>query len=237
MRNEESHFVHRVGWLRAMVLGANDGIISTAALLLGVAAADADRTALLTAGVSAMVAGAVSMGLGEYVSVASQRDSERSDIAKERWELANEADHELEELTGIYISRGLSPDLAARVAEELTAHDPLGAHLERMARYARLIAKSVAGTYGLNDEFIEHVKKNPGKVYYSSPGIGGTVTMNFQVGPSGGLDFSKVGKSTLGHAGVENCISQRMMGWKFPKPLGGVAVKVSYPFLLRPVGG
>jgi len=71
----------------------------------------------------------------------------------------------------------------------------------------------------------------------SSPGISGTVTMNFQVGPSGGLDFSKVGKSTLGHAGVENCISQRMMGWKFPKPLGGVAVKVSYPFLLRPVGG
>jgi len=71
----------------------------------------------------------------------------------------------------------------------------------------------------------------------SSPGINGTVTMNFQVGPAGSLDFSKVGKSTLGHAGVENCISQRMMGWKFPKPLGGVAVKVSYPFLLRPVGG
>ncbi|MFZ9627901.1 MAG: VIT1/CCC1 transporter family protein [Ilumatobacteraceae bacterium] len=129
MRTEESHFVHRVGWLRAMVLGANDGIISTAALLLGVAAANADRTALLTAGVSAMVAGAVSMGLGEYVSVASQRDSEQGDIAKEKWELANQADHELDELTAIYQSKGLSAELARQVAVELTAHDALGAHL------------------------------------------------------------------------------------------------------------
>lgn len=129
MRHNEGHFIHRVGWLRAMVLGANDGIISTAALLLGVAAADAERTALLTAGVAALVAGAVSMGLGEYVSVASQRDSERSDIAKERWELENLADHELEELTAIYQSKGLSADLARQVAVELTAHDALGTHL------------------------------------------------------------------------------------------------------------
>lgn len=129
MPNAESHFVHRVGWLRAMVLGANDGIISTAALLLGVAAADASRSALLTAGVSAMVAGAVSMGLGEYVSVASQRDSEQGDIAKEKWELLHQADHELDELTGIYRAKGLSPDLARQVAVELTAHDALGAHL------------------------------------------------------------------------------------------------------------
>ncbi|MFM2183346.1 MAG: hypothetical protein RJB61_1640 [Actinomycetota bacterium] len=129
MRHSEGHFVHRVGWLRAMVLGANDGIISTAALLLGVAAADSGKDAVLTAGVAALVAGAVSMGLGEYVSVASQRDSERSDIAKEKWELANEADHELEELAAIYRGKGLSPDLARAVAVELTEHDALAAHL------------------------------------------------------------------------------------------------------------
>jgi VIT1/CCC1 family predicted Fe2+/Mn2+ transporter len=112
-----------------MVLGANDGIISTAALLLGVAAANADRSAILTAGMAGLVAGAVSMALGEYVSVSSQRDSERSDIAKERWELEHMADHELEELSAIYESKGLSPELASQVATELTAHDALGAHL------------------------------------------------------------------------------------------------------------
>ena len=112
-----------------MVLGANDGIISTAALLLGVAAADSTRTAILTAGVAGMVAGAVSMGLGEYVSVSSQRDSERSDIAKETWELEHQADHELEELTAIYQSKGLTSDLAREVAVQLTEHDALGAHL------------------------------------------------------------------------------------------------------------
>ncbi|MEN9645235.1 MAG: hypothetical protein RL238_1904 [Actinomycetota bacterium] len=112
-----------------MVLGANDGIISTAALLLGVAAADADRSAILTAGMAGLVAGAVSMGLGEYVSVSSQRDSERSDIAKETWELEHQADHELEELTGIYQSKGLTAELAREVAVQLTEHDALGAHL------------------------------------------------------------------------------------------------------------
>lgn len=112
-----------------MVLGANDGIISTAALLLGVAAANADRSAILTAGMAGLVAGAVSMALGEYVSVSSQRDSERSDIAKETWELEHMADHELEELTAIYESKGLSTELASQVAVELTAHDALGTHL------------------------------------------------------------------------------------------------------------
>jgi VIT1/CCC1 family predicted Fe2+/Mn2+ transporter len=112
-----------------MVLGANDGIISTAALLLGVAAADSSRTAILTAGVAGLVAGAVSMGLGEYVSVSSQRDSERSDIAKETWELEHQADHELDELTAIYQSKGLSRELAREVAEQLTEHDALGTHL------------------------------------------------------------------------------------------------------------
>ncbi|MDO8361869.1 MAG: VIT family protein [Actinomycetota bacterium] len=129
MRQKETHYSHRVGWLRAMVLGANDGIISTACLLLGVAAADASRAALLTAGMAGLVAGAVSMALGEYVSVASQRDTERSDIVKETWELEHQADMELEELTAIYQAKGLSSDLARDVAVQLTEHDALGAHL------------------------------------------------------------------------------------------------------------
>lgn len=129
MRHYEGHYGHRTGWLRASVLGANDGIISTAALLLGVAAADATRNAILTAGFAGLAAGAVSMALGEYVSVSSQRDSERSDIAKETWELAHQADHELEELTAIYQAKGLSAQLATEVAVQLTEHDALGAHL------------------------------------------------------------------------------------------------------------
>ena len=129
MRHSAGHYGHRVGWLRAMVLGANDGIISTAALLLGVAAANSTRTAILTAGMAGLVAGAVSMALGEYVSVSSQRDSERSDIEKEKWELANQADHELEELTAIYRSKGLPHELAKEVAVQLTEHDALATHL------------------------------------------------------------------------------------------------------------
>ena len=129
MRHSEGHYGHRVGWLRARVLGANDGIISTAALLLGVAAANSTPTAILTAGMAGLVAGAVSMALGEYVSVSSQRDSERSDIEKEKWELANQADHELEELTAIYRSKGLPQELAKEVAVQLTEHDALATHL------------------------------------------------------------------------------------------------------------
>ena len=129
MRDSEAHFGHRIGWLRAMVLGANDGIISIAALLLGMAAADSDRSTLLTAGMAGLVAGAVSMALGEYVSVASQRDSEHSDIAKERWELEHQSEMELSELAAIYRARGLSPTLADEVALQLTDHDALGAHL------------------------------------------------------------------------------------------------------------
>ena len=112
-----------------MVLGANDGIISIAALLLGMAAADATRSTLLTAGMAGLVAGAVSMALGEYVSVASQRDSEHSDIAKETWELKHQAEMELEELTAIYQARGLTEPLARDVAVQLTEHDALAAHL------------------------------------------------------------------------------------------------------------
>lgn len=129
MVKKEIHYSHRVGWLRAMVLGANDGIISTASLLLGMAAADAARSTLLTAGMAGLVAGAISMALGEYVSVASQRDTETSDIAKEQWELQHQEESEIDELAGIYRARGLTPELAREVAVQLMAHDALGSHL------------------------------------------------------------------------------------------------------------
>jgi len=127
--HKERHLSHRAGWLRATVLGANDGIISTAALILGVVAADATRSVVLTAGIAGLTAGALSMGLGEYVSVSSQRDSEQADIAKERWELDNVPERELTELTAIYQEKGLRHELAREVAEELTSHDALRAHL------------------------------------------------------------------------------------------------------------
>lgn len=129
MAHIERHAVHRIGILRASVLGANDGIISTACLILGVAAASASKEAVLTAGLAGLVAGAVSMALGEYVSVSSQSDAEQADIAKEKWELETMPDHELDELTEIYIDKGLSRPLARQVAVELTAHDALAIHL------------------------------------------------------------------------------------------------------------
>jgi VIT1/CCC1 family predicted Fe2+/Mn2+ transporter len=120
----------RLNWLRAGVLGANDGIVSVAALVVGVAGATTDNAALLTAGLAGLVGGAVSMALGEYVSVSSQRDSERALIAKEREELRTMPVEELAELTALYRDRGLSDETAQKVAEELTAHDALSAHLE-----------------------------------------------------------------------------------------------------------
>ncbi len=120
----------RLNWLRAGVLGANDGIISTAGLVIGVAGATTDRGPILTAGVAGLVAGAVSMALGEYVSVSSQRDSERATLAKERRELAEDPDTELQELIGIYRGKGLAPETARIVAEELTAHDAFAAHVD-----------------------------------------------------------------------------------------------------------
>jgi VIT1/CCC1 family predicted Fe2+/Mn2+ transporter len=127
--HDEGHGGTRVGLLRAVVLGANDGIISTACLVLGVAAANASRSAILTVGLAGLVAGAASMALGEYISVSSQRDAEDANIAKEKWELANVPERELEELTAIYVHKGLNPDLARQVAEELTAGDALKIHL------------------------------------------------------------------------------------------------------------
>lgn len=124
----ETHRTDRVGWLRAAVLGANDGIISIAGLLVGVAATGASTSVVLGSGVAGIVAGAMSMAAGEYVSVQSQADTEAADVAKETRELAEEPEHELQELTHIYVKRGLTPDLAAQVAQQLTAHDALGAH-------------------------------------------------------------------------------------------------------------
>ena len=120
----------RLNWLRAGVLGANDGIVSTAGLVVGVAGATSSRTAILTAGAAGVVAGAVSMALGEYVSVSSQRDAERALLDTERSELLDDPDAELSELAGIYAAKGLSAETAQRVAEELTAHDAFAAHAD-----------------------------------------------------------------------------------------------------------
>jgi VIT1/CCC1 family predicted Fe2+/Mn2+ transporter len=144
----EKHFSHRIGLLRAMVLGANDGIISTACLILGVAASDASGHTILVAGTAGLVAGAASMAIGEYVSVSSQRDSEQADIKKEIWELENTPERELAELTGIYQSKGLSPDLARDVAIELTKHDALKTHLaEELGISAHNIARPVQAAF------------------------------------------------------------------------------------------
>jgi vacuolar iron transporter family protein len=124
----EQHRTQRIGWLRAAVLGANDGIVSTASLIVGVAAAETNRSNVLVAGVAGLVAGAMSMAAGEYVSVSSQADTENADLARERGELSGNPDYELAELQGIYVQRGLDAALARQVAEQLTAHDALGAH-------------------------------------------------------------------------------------------------------------
>ncbi len=127
--HRERHRTNRVGWLRAAVLGANDGIVSTASLVLGVAAANAGRESILVAGVAGLVAGAMSMAAGEYVSVHSQADTENADIERERGELASDPKSEHKELAAIYVGRGLDPALAGQVADQLMAHDALGAHV------------------------------------------------------------------------------------------------------------
>lgn len=126
--HREQHLVSRIGWLRAAVLGANDGIVSTASLILGVAASGADRPALLIAGVAGLVAGAMSMAAGEYVSVSSQADTEQSDLRRERIELETAPEAELKELTDIYIGRGVDPVTARTVAEQMTAFNALSTH-------------------------------------------------------------------------------------------------------------
>ncbi len=128
-QSTERHLVSRVGWLRAAVLGANDGIVSTASLIVGVAAAASSSAEVLVAGTAGLVAGAMSMAAGEYVSVSSQADSEAADRGRERDELANEPERELAEITAIYIGRGVEPALAREVAKQMTAKDALGTHL------------------------------------------------------------------------------------------------------------
>ncbi len=126
--HREAHLINRIGWMRAAVLGANDGIVSTASLIVGVASASSGRSEVLVAGIAGLVAGAMSMAAGEYVSVSSQADTEAADLDRERKELAEDPVAEHQELAGIYVGRGLDPDLASQVAEQLMAHDALGAH-------------------------------------------------------------------------------------------------------------
>jgi VIT1/CCC1 family predicted Fe2+/Mn2+ transporter len=126
---DDPHYVHRTGWLRAAVLGANDGIVSVSSLILGVAAATSDQAAILVAGVAGLVAGAMSMAAGEFISVSSQRDSEQADIKREQQALTDTPEHELQELAAIYQARGLKAETAAIVASELSALDPLAAHV------------------------------------------------------------------------------------------------------------
>ena len=144
VRHRERHRSERMGWLRAAVLGANDGIVSTASLVLGVAAADGTRASILVAGVAGLVAGAMSMAAGEYVSVHSQADTERADLEDERAELAANPPAEQRELAAIYVARGLDPILATQVAEQLMAHDALGAHArDELGLSATLSARPV----------------------------------------------------------------------------------------------
>jgi VIT1/CCC1 family predicted Fe2+/Mn2+ transporter len=128
MRHKERHRSERIGWLRAAVLGANDGIVSTASLVVGVAAAGTARSQVIVAGIAGLVAGAMAMAAGEYVSVSSQSDTEEADVARERQELTTEDTSERAELASIYVARGLEPALAQQVADQLMAHDALAAH-------------------------------------------------------------------------------------------------------------
>ncbi len=156
MRHREQHRSERIGWLRAAVLGANDGIVSTASLVVGVAASQAGRQEVLVAGVAGLVAGALSMAAGEYVSVSSQADTERADLERERNELTTQPDAEEDELTAIYIRRGLDADLARTVARQLMARDALAAHArdelgltEEMAARPLQAALASAGTFAV----------------------------------------------------------------------------------------
>ena len=143
-RHRERHRTSRIGWLRASVLGANDGILSTASLVVGVASAHAPRSSVVIAGVAGLVAGAMSMAAGEYVSVSSQTDTERADLARERKELENDNENEHKELASIYVGRGLDPSLAKQVAEQLMVHDALAAHAqEELGISVNFIARPV----------------------------------------------------------------------------------------------
>ena len=156
LSHPELHRTDRIGWLRAAVLGANDGIVSTASLVVGVAAASTNNSEIIVAGVAGLVAGAMSMAAGEYVSVSSQADTENADLARERAELAANPEHELAELTEIYMKRGLEPSLACQVADQLMKHDALGTHArdelgisETMSARPVQAALASAGTFAI----------------------------------------------------------------------------------------
>ena len=148
MRHRERHRTERIGWLRAAVLGANDGIVSTASLVVGVAAANVSRQDILLTGIAGLVAGALSMAAGEYVSVSSQADTEQADLAVERTELVTQPAAEEKELTAIYVQRGLEPSLARTVAQQLTAHDALGAHArDELGLSDTLVARPIQAAF------------------------------------------------------------------------------------------
>lgn len=142
--HSEMHLIERIGWLRAAVLGANDGLISTASLIVGVASASPSRTEVMVAGLAGLVAGSMSMAAGEYVSVSSQADAEDADLARERRELSEQPEAELEELTQLYIDRGVEPDLAQKVAQQMTAKDAFAAHArDELGLASHVIARPV----------------------------------------------------------------------------------------------
>ncbi|SIR06194.1 MULTISPECIES: VIT family protein [unclassified Bosea (in: a-proteobacteria)] len=146
--HKENHLIERIGWLRAAVLGANDGLISTSSLIVGVAAATAASDEILVAGVAGLVAGAMSMAAGEYVSVSSQADTEQADMARERNELANQPEAELAELAAIYAQRGVSPDLAQQVAKQMMEKDALEAHArDELGLSSHVMAKPVQAAF------------------------------------------------------------------------------------------
>ncbi len=154
MAHRERHKTHHIGWLRAAVLGANDGILSTASLIVGVASSNVNHNAVVIAGMAGLVAGAMSMAAGEYVSVSSQSDTEEADLNVERLELANSIEAEHKELSNIYIQRGLEPDLANEVAEQLMAKDALGAHARDELGISEIVAaKPVQAAFASSASF------------------------------------------------------------------------------------
>ena len=205
--HHEVHLGGRAGWLRAAVLGANDGIISTASLMLGMASAGAGTRAVLTAGLAGLVAGAMSMAAGEYVSVSSQADTENADLAIERRELADDPDYELRELTQIYVGRGVAPDLAREVARQLSAHDALAAHArDELGISEQLRARPVQAAMASSAAF--------------SSGAAGPLALMLAAPTDLAIPVVTVGSLAL--LGVLGALSARAGGADVARPMGRV---------------
>lgn len=173
----ENHRAHRIGWLRAAVLGANDGVVSVSSLVVGVAASGTTQSNVLLTGVAGLVAGALSMAAGEYISVQSQADTENADLAKERRELAEEPESELEELTSIYVARGLDRELARQIAEQLTARDALTTHArEELGITETLMARPIQASMASAAAFSVGAIIPILAAYFAPPNVVGTVT-------------------------------------------------------------